>query len=170
MKMLIVVLALASFARAQDSTTLTPSAQSVAADPSGFTSLIAQKVKDVNAGASIGVTDGKIGQADYLPLKTFHSTGGMEYAKIVLGAEFRAGEKARGLAGVTLNIPGIIDHLVFDNAWSHAHVTGANLPPIDVGLMPSVPLDYQALRAAKARDILSWARVIASVRFGEVIK
>lgn len=154
---------------------MTASAQeSPASDPGGFTQLIVEQLKNAETGASVGLNDGVIGSVTYLPLKTFHWKDAdgkdMNLLKINAGAEARKGERLRGLFFPSGNIVGLTNRLLFGSAWAKEHVTGSNLPPIYMGLGPSVPLDYASLRFARWSDLKEWMRLTATVRFGDVVK
>lgn len=149
--------------------------QAMAQDNTGFSDLIIRTAKDTELGGSFGLTDGKRGAITYLPIKVIHSKPDSDgrvinYVKLNAGGEARDGEKARALFFPSFDIVSIGNYLIFSNQWAKDHVKGSSLPPIFIGIGPSIPVEYEPLRAFRWNDVKSWLRVTASVRFGDVVK
>lgn len=138
-------------------------------DPTGFSQLVVNKIKDTQAGGSIRLQDGKVGTLAYLPIKKFHSNN-VQWLWANAGVESIKDEKVRGILFPSTDIIGLADWALFSNAWAKAHVAGSDFPPIQVGMGPAIPLDYPTLKRWTWDDLRRSLRLTASVRFGDVVK
>lgn len=147
-------------------------AQSVPSqDPSGFTSLVVQKVKDTQGGGSVRLSDGKVGALTFLPIKTFHTEDKkLNWLMLNAGVESLKDEKPSGILFCSTDIVGLTNKILFNNSWTDKHVTGSGLPAIQVGVGPALPLNYSILRQYTLKDLGRSMRLTASVRFGDVVK
>ena len=144
---------------------------SPAQDPTGFTSLIIQKVKDTQSGGSLRLSDGKIGALVFLPIKTFHTEDKkLNWLMLNAGMESLKDERPNGILFCSTDIVGLTNKLLFNNSWTDKHVTGSGLPPVQVGVGPAIPLNYNTLQHWTFTDFGRSLRLTASVRFGDVLK
>ena len=97
-------------------------------------------VKSIFENTRIGVflpfKGGKSLKTVYAPLITLHSTDGIEFAAVDVGAAAYSDSLSHGYAftSIGLRVDSIVDRAIGISKWSKTHISSAKLPTIEAGV------------------------------------